>query len=326
MGKYFTLTLYEKNLQDGELWIRTPNDSVLPAHEVLKNVFIKYKDVDPNVIGEPNYQSFYEQLNTGQSYLRFDIIQDVIFVETAKGCIFDQIVYDNNIVYPKTQDNNFITSLSSKRFGFPSYWFDESEQKIYIASNNIVDWSGSSTWGETKAGIVNEYIIEEFNMETSILDVKCRFHLKLEFSLTDYYTELPIVEPVKLSYNKDTKTFNLSHICRGPKKQFGLISVNILDERNELKVKQVNAFLPLQTNRDLPFIIPDEESGVEESLDAVSTNSPDSFLTLKPITLSQLPPIPKAFFSNEPETNLDLRPTTKISIIPQPIKRSVLSS
>lgn len=321
MGKYFTLTLYEKNLQNGEIWIRTPNNSVLPAHEVLKNVFIKYKDIDPNITGEPDYQSFYEQLNTGNSYLRFDIIQDVIFVETAKGCIFDKIVYENNIIYPKTQDNNFITSLSAKRFGFPSYWFDENTQKIYIASNSVVDWSGSNTWEEPESGIINKYIIEEFDMETSILDVKCHFDLKIQFSVSEYYKELPIVEPVKLSYNADTKTFNLSHICRGPKKQFGLISINILNERNQLEVKQVNAFLPLQTNIDVPFIIPDEEPEEVEPIEVVPTNSPDSFLTLKPRTLSQLPPRAMTFFSSLPKTNTNLRPTTNIIIIPRPIKR-----
>jgi hypothetical protein len=321
MGKYFTLTLYEKNLQNGELWIRTPNNTVLPAHEVLKNVFIKYKDVDPNITNEPGYQSFYEQLNTGQSYLRFDIIQDVIFVETSKGCILDQITYENGIVYPKTQDNNFITSLSSKRFGFPSYWFNEDEHKIYIASNSTVDWAGSNTWEDAESGIVLKYIIEEFDMETSILDVKCHFNLKLQFSVLDTYKELPIVEPVKLSYNEDTKTFNLSHICRGPKKQFGLISINLLNERNELKVKQVNALLPLQTDIKVPFIIPDDEPDIVEPIERVPSSSPDSFLTLKPTSLPPLPPKPIIVYSSLPQSVSNLKPTTNITIIPLPIKK-----
>jgi hypothetical protein len=320
MGKYFTLTFYEKNLQNGELWIRTPNNTVLPAHEVLKNVFIKYKDADPNITGEPGYRSFYDQLNTGENYLRFDIIQDVIFVENNRGCIFDQIVYENGIVYPKTQDNNFITSISSKRFGFPSYWFDEDDLKIYIASNSIVDWAGSASWNETYSGITNRYMIEEFDMQTSILDVKCHFDLDIQYSITDMYKEFPIVEPLKLSYNEDTKTFNMSHICRGPKKQFGLVSINVLKEKNELNVKQVNAFLPLQTDIDTPFIIPDEAPDETQPVEIVPANSPDNYLIPRPLTPSAVAPALNSYYSSLARRRANYRPTTNIRITPRPTR------
>lgn len=322
MGKYFTLTLYEKNLQNGEMWIRTPDNQVLPAHEVLKNVFIKYKDVDPNITGEPSYQSFYDQLNQGNNYLRFDIIQDVIFIETSKGCIFDQIYVENNIVYPKTQNNYFITSLSSKRFGFPSYWYDEDEHSIYIASNSVVDWAGSNTWENENSGITNKYIIEKFDMQESILDVICHFDLDIKYSVPDTYTEIPIVEPVKLSYNDDTKTFNLSHISRGPKKQFGLISINVLKQKGDLKVKQVNAFLPLQ-DIDVPFIIPDEEPEDEDPIVVVKSSSPENYLiptstiinTPTPITKPVPEPTTKPKPITKPTTN---PPTTTVVVKPEP--------
>jgi hypothetical protein len=318
MGKYFTLTFYEKNLQSGELWIRTPNNTVLPAHEALKNVFIKYKDVDPNIIGEPGYQSFYEQLNTGTRYLRFDIIEDVIFVETQRGCIFDQIVYENNIIYPKTQDNNFMTSYKTKRFGFPSYWFDEHERKIYIASNTISDWAGSETWQENYSGITTKYMIEEFDLETSILDLKCHFDLDIRYAITNVYKELPIVEPVKLSYNNDTKIFNLSHICRGPKKQFGLISINISRDK-DLKVKQVNAFLPLQPNIDSPYTMPEIPNQPPISIPIIPKNTIIPTATPPTPTPTPITPQSPTVITNAPN-QVQTQPTTNISVNVKPTK------
>lgn len=361
MGKYFTLTFYEKNLQPGEMWIRTPDDKVLPAHEALKNVFIKYKNVDPNVTGEPGYSSFYDTLNTGRDYLRFDIIQDVIFVENSKGCIFDQIVYENGTIQPKTQDNNFLTSLSFKRFGFPSYYFDEHEQKIYIASNSLEDWAGSQTWEEDFSGLTLKYVIEEFDMVNSILDVKCHFNLNIKYKIPDFYKDLPIVEPALLSYNNDTKTFNLSNISRGPKKQFGLISIDILKERNELNVKRVNAFLPLQDIK-VPFIIPEEEPTVIVKSEIIPSNSSESLLipqltpetklvqkpqpdpvptpqpvetkpaptttpapvtTVKPTPVEETPtPAPKPVVSNPPTSDPNTKPSTTITVDVKPTKPS----
>ena len=71
--------------------------------------------------------------------LRFDIMDDVIFIETPVGNTFEQIIInDNGVIYPKNQSNNFSSSENlTKRFGFPDYWYDESNRNIFIASNKI---------------------------------------------------------------------------------------------------------------------------------------------------------------------------------------------
>jgi hypothetical protein len=236
MGKYFSLTFYEKKLQSGELWVRDSNDNIFSVSEALKNVFIKYKDVD---IKDVDSLTFYEQVTTNTEILRFDVIQDVIFIETPRGNIFDQIILENDEIKPKTLDNNFTTSLSSRRSGFPDYWFDENNRKIFIASSNV------ESYDQSLSGLRIGYIIEQFDMNTSILDIKYYFNITFNFGIDSYYKEIPIVEPVQLTYNKITKTFNISHICRGPKKQFGLVSINILKDQN-LNVSSINALFPFQ--------------------------------------------------------------------------------
>ena len=67
-----------------------------------------------------------------------------------------------------------------------------------------------------------------------------------------FYYQIPIVEPVQLTYNKITKMFNISHICRGPKKQFGLVSINILKDQT-LDVSSINCFFPFRDTSNVVY-------------------------------------------------------------------------
>jgi hypothetical protein len=62
------------------------------------------------------------------------------------------------------------------------------------------------------------------------------------------------MEPPKITYNKSTKMFNVSHILRGPRKQFGFVSINILKDQN-LDVKEINAFFPYAKTKDIIYNI-----------------------------------------------------------------------
>jgi hypothetical protein len=246
MGKYFSLTFYEKNRQEGELWVRTPNNSIVPAQEALSEVFLKYKNVSSELSEQDSSgRTIYQDLMEGNFFLRFDMIQDVLFVETPRGNIFDQIVVENNKILPRNQDNNFTTSLLSKRLTFPDYYFDENNKKIYIVTNKIEEY-------ENLNGLKLGYIIEEFDMNSSVLDVKYYFKVFFNFNIKNFYKILPIVEPLKLSYNRFTKTFNISHICRGPNNEFGLVSINVLKDQN-LNVNSINAFFPFQDTTDVDY-------------------------------------------------------------------------
>jgi hypothetical protein len=253
MGKYFTYSFYEKNLQRGELWLRSPEGVVQPAAETLSEVFLKYKNVEgyediTDVLINSNNYTFYQELTSGADILRFDVIQDVLFVETKRGNFFDQIIYEEGKIKPVNQDNNFVTSLCARRLGFPDYWFDENNRKIYIVTNKM------QSHASDLSGCLVEYVIEQFDMNSSILDVKLYFSLHFNFGTYNYYPSFPIMEPPKLTYNKSTKMFNVSHILRGPKKHFGLVSINVLKDQN-LDVKQVNAFFPFGKIIDINYNI-----------------------------------------------------------------------
>lgn len=247
MGKYFSLTFYEKQTQPGEFWIRTPDNRIVSAIDGLKNVFEKYKYATASLPFHDNsLRTFYQDITEPGYFTRFDVIQDVIFVETQRGTIFDQIEVKNNIIYPKTQDNNFTTSLKSNRLRFPDYWFDEINRKIFITTYRI------EAFQENTKGLRLGYFIEEYDMKRSILDVKNYFTVEFDFNAKNFYTETPISEPAKLTYNRETKMFNISHICRGPKKEFGLVSINVLKDQ-DLSVKNINAFFSFQKTTNVIF-------------------------------------------------------------------------
>ena len=253
MGKYFTYSFYEKNLQRGELWLKNPEGVVQPAAEALSDVFLKYKDVEvyeditDELITRNNY-TFYQELTSGVEILRFDVMQDVLFVETKRGNFFDQITLEDGKIKPINQDNNFTTSLLARRLGFPDYWFDENNRKIYIVTNKM------ASHAPDLSGCLVEYIIEQFDMNSSVLDVKLYFNLHYNFGIYNYYPSFPIMEPPKITYNKSTKMFNVSHILRGPRKHFGFVSINILKDQN-LDVKEINAFFPYAKTKDIKYNI-----------------------------------------------------------------------
>ena len=246
MGKYFTYSFYEKNLQRGELWLKAPDGTVFSAFETLSSVFIKYKDVDAaDLEGGPGV-TFFTELTSGQDILRFDVMQDVLFVETKRGNFFDQITLEDGQIKPVNQDNNFYTSANARRMGFPDYWFDENNRKIYIVSNKVQSHTPDLS------GCLIEYVVEQFDMNSSVLDIKLLFYLHYNFGVYDFYPNFPIMEPPKLTYNKSTKMFNISHILRGPRKNFGFVSINILKDQN-LDVKNINAFFPYKKTKTIDY-------------------------------------------------------------------------
>ena len=251
MGKYFTQTFYEKNNQPGELWVRDVNNNVKPVSEFLSNVITKYKPLSSNYISSNNYTNintdFYNSLIDSKNILRFDIMDDVLFLETSVGNIFEQITTSSSgAIIPKNQNNNFSSSENlTKRFGFPDYWYDESNRNIFIASNKIDSYSNFIKIG---------YIIEVFDIKNSILDIKYHFNIKINFGNDYVYKDFPVMEPVKLTYNKSTKTFNLSHILRGANKEFGLISINVIKDQN-LNINKYNALLPFKNPLNIEYEI-----------------------------------------------------------------------
>lgn len=211
-----------ENIISGELWMRTPSGKILPSNEALSALYIKYEPINADF----NYEL---SMNLIQ---RFDFFYDSIFIETSTGFIFDKLKVKDNVILPDNNDDHLI--LSSENGSLPDYWLDEKEKTIYVTCNQIISWDSTNVEVNVK--------VYQFNITKNILSLKLSYNLQIK--LLNYgYIRLPILEPCKISYNQDTRYFNISFILRGKNQEFGLISTN-LKKSEKLIIDDVNLLLP----------------------------------------------------------------------------------
>jgi hypothetical protein len=213
----------------GELWMRTPSGKILPSNVALSSLYLKYSTI---------YSPIYFDLENN-AIKRFDCFYDVVFIETQNGFIFDKIKHETNELYPADNDNRFISTTDGNNS--PDYWLDEVNKKIYVVYNNLKRLYGN---------------IAEINVTIHQFDIiKNTYLSKLSYTLTltfcdNYYLEQPYIskflEPPKISYNLDTRCFDVSFILRGSNKEFGLISTN-LKKKDVLDIDSINCFIPYST-------------------------------------------------------------------------------
>jgi hypothetical protein len=213
----------------GELWMRTPSGKILPSNVSLSSLYLKYSTI---------YSPIYSDLQNN-AIKRFDCFYDVVFIETLNGFIFDKIKYEENEIYPANNDDRFISTLDGNKS--PDYWLDEVNKKIYVVYNNLKELYGN---------------IAKINVTVHQFDIiKNTYSSKLSYTLTltfceNYYLEQPdiskFLEPPKISYNLDTRCFDVSFILRGLNKEFGLIST-LLKKKDVLDIHSINCLLPYST-------------------------------------------------------------------------------
>ena len=107
--------------------------------------------------------------------------------------------------------------------------------------NRIYNWTLSSTQIDV--------IVEQFDIVRNFFNLKLNYQINLNFG-QNIYSSQPILEPPKITYNIDTKTFNISFIFRGPNKDFGLISTNLVKEQF-LNVSEVYSILPYTSSKNM---------------------------------------------------------------------------
>ena len=212
-----------ENEKTGELWLRFPTGTIQPAQQALSALYLKYEPID-NI--------FYNDLKNNQ-LRRFDYFYDVIFIETQRGFIFDKMdKSDDNIL--KSANNDDRLFLTNAGYKFPDYWLDEKNKKIYISCNRLKEWNSTS--------VKINVLISQFDIKNNIHGIKTSIDITLNTDYSGLYRE-PIVEPTKITYNPDTKCFNVSFVSRGNNKEFGLFSID-LKKGKTLKIEQVNCFVP----------------------------------------------------------------------------------
>lgn len=214
-----------ENFETGEMWLRYPSGLLYPAPSALSSLHLKYAPINAN---------FYAQLKNNE-VLRFDNFYDTIFIETKSGHVFDQIIFEDNSFVPVNMDNRFMETENS--YIFLDYWLDEKNKKLYTSINQYNTTSLSSV----QIGI----IMEQFDIIKNTFNLKLFYEISVNFG-SNIYSKTPILEPIKLTYNVDTRKFNISFILRGPNNELGLISSNVA-KYEYLTVEETNCVFPFIT-------------------------------------------------------------------------------
>lgn len=220
---------YDKQIP-GELWMRDLKDNVAPAYSVLSSVYLKYKDIS---------SCFYSEL-TSNNILRFDLFYDTFFIETPTGYIFEKFYIENEQIKPYNQLN----FLNYKKTTTVDYWFDEKKNKVFYGEIYCFDDMYKDPLDFYFSFIL---IFKVFDCNTGLTRVLLLDQVKVGyFSQTNWDNTKFFVENPKITYNTDTKTFNVSFIIRNSVYSFGMLSVNILNSDSPY-ITEVNGFLPYFT-------------------------------------------------------------------------------
>ncbi len=218
------MSIYFNQQLPGQLWLRDLNDNVSPAYNILSSVYIKYKTIN---------SSFFSDL-TSNNINKFDVIYDTLFIETNNGYIFEKFYVDyNSQIQPYSQMNLFNTRKNTT----VDYWYSESNKIIYFTELFF-----------TQNSVINKtfsfgLLLKSFDCITGVASTV----LLKKINLTSINQNLSgssfIFENPKLTFNPDTKTFNISVILRNSAKDFGLLSLNIINISNP-QISEINGFLP----------------------------------------------------------------------------------
>jgi hypothetical protein len=223
------MSIYNEDESTGKLWLRDVIGNIETANSVLSSIYIKYINADNNNL-------FYTQL-TANDITRFDIFYDSIFIETLNGCFFEKISINDGF-YLKPHTENFF--FNSKKTTKIDYFFDEIKNIIYFVDIELVS-------------IANNYFtfilcLKEFDGDTGITEIKLKERVEIKFKTVSYWNDFtPKIESPKLTYNPDSKNFNVSFIFKNKIKQFGLLSIGIKNINYSYSISRIDGIVQFGT-------------------------------------------------------------------------------
>lgn len=193
------LSIYDKSLQYGEIWIRDGRNRILNAVDSLADIYEQFYALTLNsapIQGTVEY-------NILSAMRDFDIWYDTIMLYTTGYLLFNKIEfdYDENRIYSLADNLNYICLGDDTKFG--GIWFNEEEKQTTICT---VVSGGAGYWypilyqldlnDNTLFKIYNGVDVTEFRSVTSSIIFR------------------EIEEPV-LTYNIDKSIYNVSFIGYG---------------------------------------------------------------------------------------------------------------
>lgn len=177
------MTIYEKQIDSGAAWFRSSNNKKLAGNVALSAFAIKY-----STISRPLYVDI-----VANNIKKLDVIQDVILLETPSGFFIDRFKILDGVPIPLGNYDNSITYSAGYSM---DYWFDEAQRTIYTVCGGISAFLSDSN---NFIYDVHEFVIDEniHKKDTTLyFDISCQI--------------INNVAPIKLCYNQDTNTFNVS--------------------------------------------------------------------------------------------------------------------
>lgn len=211
-------SIYESRYEEiGNLYVKNANTTNVNTLDIaLSTVYEKY----PSFVVD----------NIKQGVVNFELIYNVLFIETKDYFIFDKLSYNyiENIIEPFDSSKNFVKIYNNnkKLEKFSTLFFNEKQNIAYIAKMVLIPELSASN----KKVLYPE--IYEINITNpQFLKIYPTFNVSYE-NLSGFYVHLDddtnierIDKPV-LSYNEDTNTFVLNYFAKNSNNVF----VNIYHE------------------------------------------------------------------------------------------------
>jgi hypothetical protein len=236
------MSIYYNNQIPGNLFLRNLQGDTESASTLLSSIYLKYYDVNLN---------FFNQLTNNQ-ITRFDIFHDCVFLETFEGYIFEKFYIDD---YGHIQPYNLLNMFNFRKNTTVDYWYDDQKNKIYYTELAYFDdpnqIHGEDFWFTT---II---FFKSFDCNTGNSKLLFLNAIKLTYNNATNWSDYNfIIENPKLTYNKDTKLFNVTYGLRNAANTLGLISLNILNQEKPY-ITEINGFLPFfDINYDTSIVYP----------------------------------------------------------------------
>lgn len=179
------MTIYEKHNDAGIAWFRGSDGKKLAGNVSLSAFGEKYSTIEPTI----------RAAISGNNITHLDVIQDVLILKTSSVFFIDKFGIVDNLPVPISHYDNSIFLESSYDV---DYWFDENKKCIYTISGGI------SAFPDYRNHFV--YDIHIFDIIKNLYTKAATLYFNLSCPTIES------LEPIRLCYNPDTKTFNLSTI------------------------------------------------------------------------------------------------------------------